>query len=143
MNKIVILILSAISMHAGAFAQCDKNAVINSSKTEYMDSTGVIERTVNENSTVEIKGKEIIITPANEDNTMRGAIQTMVCEWKVPFKEGKTVITSDLTRNGASEARAVTITIEGKDGKLTLIARSPQFPNRVIRLNIDHFAESK
>jgi hypothetical protein len=143
MKKIFLLLLSGICIHAAAIAQCDKNVVINSSRTEYMDSTGVIERTVDENSTVEIKGKEIIITPGNEDNTMRGAIKTMVCEWKVPFKEGKTVITTDLTRNGASEAREATITIEGKDGKLTLIARSPQFPNRLIRLNIDHFAESK
>ena len=132
-----------ISMHALAIAQCDKNVVINGSKTEYIDSSGVIERTVEENSTVDIKVKEIIITPANEDNAMRGQIKTMVCDWKVPFKEGKMVITTDLMRSGAPEARATTITIEGKDGKLTLVAQSAQFPNRLIRVNIDSFAESK
>ena len=130
-------------MHTLAIAQCDKNVVVNGSKTEYLDSAGVVERTVDENSTVDIKGKEIIITAGSDENVMRGPIKTILCEWKVPFKEGKTVITTDLTRNGAPEARATTITIEGKDGKLFLVARSAQFPNRLIRLNIDHFAESK
>ena len=143
MKKTFFLIFTGICIHALAIAQCDKNVVVNGSKTEYMDSTGVVERTVEENSTVDIKGKEIIITAGNEDNVMRGPIKTILCEWKVPYKEGKMVITTDLTRNGAPEARATTVTIEGKDGKLTLIARSLQFPNRLIRMNIDHFAESK
>ena len=143
MKKTVVLILTMVSVHMLAIAQCDKDVVVNASRTEYMDSTGSVQRTVDENSTVDIKGKEIIITPGNEDNVMRGQIKTMVCEWRVPFKEGRTVITTDLTRNGASEARATTITIEGKDGKLTLVARSAEFPNRLVRLNIDSFAERK
>jgi len=135
--------MSFIGIHAATNAQCDKNLKITASKTEYLDSTGQVQRTDDENSTIDITGKDIVINPGSEENIMRGKIKSAVCEWKVPFKEGKTVIKTDLERTGGGEARATTITIEGKDGKVTIIAKADDFPNRLIRLSLDKFEETK
>jgi hypothetical protein len=61
----------------------------------------------------------------------------------VPFKEGKTVITTTLKDDSGNEPKDFTITIEGKDGKVTLLAESPSMPDRKIKLDIEKFEEIK
>jgi hypothetical protein len=41
--------------------------------------------------------------------------------------------------NDNGESRDFNVTIEGKDGKVTLMAESPQQPDNKIRLDIDKF----
>ena len=140
MKKIILPILFLIAS-ISVYAQCDKRVIITSSKTEYLDKDGNVERSVDENSIVEFDNKEIIITPG-DDPVMKGTISSFTCDWKTPFKEGKTVLKTTLI-NGQGQNFGLTITVEGKDGKISFLAEIDEQPDRKIRIVVDKFEEKK
>ncbi|HTE23192.1 hypothetical protein [Flavitalea sp.] len=124
-------------------AQCNITSVFTSSKTLYLDSTNTIVRTEDENTTIEINKTEIIISPGNESGrTMKGVFISNACNWKVPFKEGKTVIKTVIADPG-DDPGAVTITIEGKAGVVSLMVTIDKEPNKRIKVIADKFEEKK
>lgn len=140
MKKILFAALLLLAFTAG-FAQCDKPVMLTSSKTEFLDASGSVDRTVDEKTTVEIRKDTMIISPGNEAHTTIATIKSTTCNWSVPFKEGKSVIKAAINNEDGTEAKSVTITIEGKNGKVTLIAVMDDEPGRPIRVSADTFAE--
>ena len=124
-----------------SYAQCGKKQLLTSSRTEYLDASGALQRTVDESAIIEYNDSSIVIT-RNTGQQMKGTINAIDCEWKTPFKEGKTSIKSLIT-DERGEARNLHITIEGKDGTISFLAESPERPDRKIRLVIDKFEEKK
>ena len=122
-----------------AVAQCGKTVILTSALTEYLDAGYTVQRTVDENSSISIDSSQLIITPGDQ-NKMVGAITSSTCNWKQPFKEGKSVIKATFTRDGQQKMNA-TITIEGKDGKVTLLMDMEQMPDRKIRITANKFEE--
>ncbi len=141
MKKFILLVVIASSMGISSYSQCDKKVLVTSSKTEHLDAKGEVERSVDETTTIEYDNKEIVITPG-DDPTMTGTIKSTTCEWKVPFKEGKTVIKASLT-DPQGQMMNLTITIEGKEGKISLLAEIEEMPDRKIRVIVDKFEEKK
>ena len=131
----------ATCMGSIAKAQCGKHFTITTSRTEYIDSTGELQREEDENSTVEVSGSEIHINPGNDgQHIMKGKIKTTFCNWQVPYKEGKSIIKGEL-ENEKQEVKAATLILEGKDGKQTAVFYFDAAPNRRIRLPLDSFKE--
>jgi hypothetical protein len=132
------IILSMFLMVAGsaAFAQCDKTTTFTASATNYLNDKGVIERTKDEESTITFDKKGINIT-TDGGHEITGTPKTYTCNWATPYKTGKTVITSLLT-DGGRDMNA-TITIEGKDGKVTLTFEAVEMPGKKIQLQADKF----
>jgi hypothetical protein len=58
----------------------------------------------------------------------------------VPINAGKTVLSTTLN-NDNGESKDFTLTIEGKGGKVTLLAESPAMPDKKIKLDLDKFEE--
>ena len=141
MNKIFLAALLLLGSTSAALAQCDKRVFLSSSKTEYLDASGNVERTDDEKSTVEINKDTIIIAPGHEPQAMTGTIVSKTCNWSVPFKEGKSVMKVQLANAESGETRNLTITIEGKGGKVTLVAVMDEMPERQIRVPMDSFVE--
>lgn len=139
MKKRIFLFIAFLSGFV-CYAQCDKKLVLNSSKTEYLDSVFSVARTVEENTLIEITKTELIITPGSADNQMKGPIKSVSCNWTIPYKEGKTVLKAALADPGG-DTKNVTVTIEGKAGKLTLTAEVDAEPNLKVRVPIDKFEE--
>ena len=123
-----------------SYAQCGKKQVITASKTEYLDASGNVQRTVDESTTIEYNDSVIVITTGAEGQEMRGIVKSIACEWKTPYKEGKTVIKGPIA-DPRGDVKNLTITIEGKDGKLLLLAEAEERPERKIRIVIDKFEE--
>jgi len=140
MKKIILPILFLIA-GISVYAQCDKRVIITSSKTEYLDADGNVQRSVDETSIVEFDSKEIIITPG-DDPVMKGTISSFTCDWKTSFKEGKTVLKTTLT-NGQGQNFGLTITVEGKDGKISFLAEIDEQPGQKIRIVVEKFEEKK
>src|ERR1022692_1228826 len=143
-NEMKILILGFVLLVTGSnafHAQCEKKVTLISSKTEYLDGSGVLQNTISEKTIIEITKSEITVTPG-EDASATGTIKSDSCNWKVPFKEGKTIIKAVMTDEGG-DIKHVTFTIEGKDGKITLLADVEELINRKIRLTADTFREKK
>jgi hypothetical protein len=60
----------------------------------------------------------------------------------VPFKEGKSTIKALFSEDNG-EKRNVTLTLEGKEGKVTLLMEIKESPDRKIRIPILEFKEQK
>jgi hypothetical protein len=136
--KFTLLFLLSLSIASIAYSQCGKKVILESSQTQYLDARGTIQRTVDEKSTIEITGSEIIITPGGNP-VMTGTIKSDTCKWKVPFKEGKSVIKAAFAKD--QNTMNTTITIESKDGKTTFLMEIDEQPDRKIQLSATRFQE--
>ena len=140
MKKQVLILLLVVVAGTSSYAQCDKKNVLTGSSTEYLNAGNELQRTVDEATTIEYDSKSITITPG--DHSMSGTVSSITCDWKTPYKEGKSVIKASIEGpNG--QFMTTTITIEGKDGKISLLFEAEEFPDRKIHLNLDKFEEKK
>ncbi len=128
------------TLYFTATAQCGKHLVLKSSKTERLDKDGNVVDSRSEDVTVDITATSITIVPG-DDHTMEGEIKSNTCDWKVPFKEGKSEIKALINDRG--EMMNMTIIIEGKEGKLSMLAIFDKDGERRIRIWLDSFEEKK
>lgn len=147
MKRIIIALSLLLVFSTMTFAQCGKKVILTASKTEYLDANATVQRTVEEKTIIEVSKSDVIITitpgnDGNEDRKMTGTIKSDTCNWKVPFNEGKSIIKATLT-DGSGDTKNVSLTIEGKEGKITLLAEVEEMPDRKIRVVIDKYEEKK
>ncbi|MFD0793302.1 hypothetical protein ACFQZX_06705 [Mucilaginibacter litoreus] len=127
------IVLCAIT---ATFAQCDKAVTLKSSETSFLDGQGNVTRTKAEDVVVTITPTDITIEP-NDDPKMTGKISSKTCNWTVPFKEGRMVIKSTIT--GQGDEKHITVTVEGKGGKVTLTFEAEEMKDRKIQIVADKF----
>ena len=125
-----------------SFAQCGKATMLTSSKTEYLDGNYAVQRMVDEKSTIEINKSEITIITGDNQRKMTGIIKADSCTWTKSFKDGKSVIKAAFTKEG-EDTRNATITIEGKEGKVSFLMEVAEMPDRKIRVLAETFEEKK
>lgn len=134
------LLLAALFVAAGYFSygQCGTKVVLSSSKSQHLNPDSTVQETRDENTTIEFDKAAITITANGK--TMTGKIRSYTCEWTMPYKVGHTLLKADLTDPGG-ETKAVTITIDGKDGKIVFFGSVDAEPEHNIRLYPDKFEE--
>jgi hypothetical protein len=133
--KTLILIFSLITLTATvSLAQCDKKVKFSSSKTDHLDSGGNVTRTEQEDAVVRIS-KAIIAIMVNGESKGSYTITSTTCDWKVPFKEGKTSI------RASNDERTILLTIEGKAGKVTAHFVVEGNEDDAIRVTLDKYEE--
>jgi len=142
MKNIILGLCLILAIGTMGFAQCGQKLVLKSSKTAYLDSTGTVQKNVDEQSTIELSPTTLSIAPGN-DPVMTGAVQSENCNWTIPFEEGKSIYKVLLNPPGGGDPMNLTITLEGKDGKITFLAVMEQMPDRRIMLLVDKFEEKK
>ena len=140
MKKLILGLLLVTGASVSSYAQCDKRVIIVSSVTEHIKG-GEVERTKEETSTIEFDSKEITIAPG-DDPAITGTIKSTTCEWKTPFKEGKSVIKATVT-DPRGQTFNITVTVEGKEGKISFLLEIEEQPDRKIKLQVDKFEEKK
>ena len=126
-----------------SYSQCDKHTIITSSKTEYLNAKDSVQHTEIENTVIEITKLEITIAPGDgKERVMHGKINSTVCHWTQPFKEGKTIIKAVFV-NRAGETKNGTITIEGKEGKVIFLLEAAENPEFKVKVIAEKFEEKK
>lgn len=119
-------------------AQCNQPFMLTASRTDYLDTTGAITRSVTEQSVIRVTGNRISIQPGDQ-SSMTGTIKTINCRWSQAFKLGKAKYEAVIATK-KDEKKAVLITVEGK-GKTpvscTLTLKDE--PGKIIRLFADRF----
>ena len=126
---------------AAGIAQCGKDVVLTSSKTEYLNAEGAVQRTVDEECVIKVSKSEVTIAPSGHAK-MTGSVTSTACEWKQPFQVGKTTLAATFKNENGDTSNA-TITIEGKDGKITCLMKDKEKPDRIIRATVNKFEEQK
>ena len=141
MKKMILPIIIIIGFSLASHAQCGKNIVFASSKTEYLDSSYSVQRIADETVNLTINKMNItVLINSDSENKLTGTIKSTTCDWKVPFKDGKMIFKAELT-DVRGDTKNVVMTIEGKDGKTTLLVEIENMPERKMRLTADEFDE--
>ncbi len=141
MKQKLISLFIGIAINTCCYCQCDTKIVLSSTGAEILNKQNeVIIKDTERITKIKYDTKKIeIIT---ENNTRLGAIDSIYCNWKIPFKEGKTYIKGRLSfENG--EVWVTTLTITGKDGKLTLLADMDHPDANRMLFVLDKFEENK
>jgi hypothetical protein len=140
MKSLTLIFLMLMAACSISFAQCGKKVTITTANTEHLNTDGTVARTVDEKAIVDINKTDLAIN-VNDEHKMTGKIKSDVCNWTVPFKEGKWVIKATITDEQGTD-REVTITIEGKDGKVTLLFETDGMPDDRLRVTVVKFEEA-
>jgi hypothetical protein len=138
MKKIFLVLSLLLTIAVAGFAQCDKTVQLTSSKTNHLDESNAITRTDDETAVIDIS-KTAVDVSIDGEHKITAAIKSNTCNWTTPFKDGKTVIKATADRDGQDQN--FTITIEGKDGKVTLLFEREDKPSDKIKVAIDKFTE--
>jgi hypothetical protein len=136
------LLLAALFLTAGyfGFGQCGTKVVLTSSQTQHLGADSSVQRTEDEHTVIEFDQSAITISPG--DNHMTGKVDSITCNWPTPYKVGKTRLKVAIT-NDQGETQRATITIEGKDGRIVLLAEVDNMPDERILVIADKFEEKK
>ena len=141
MKQKVLFLFSTIAISICCYSQCDKKNILSATGAEVLnDQNEVIIKDTIRVTTIKYDSKTIeIIT---EFSTIYGTIDSISCNWKLPYKEGKTYIRGTLNyENGDQWVSKLTLT--GKDGKLSLLVDIDHPQANPMRFVLDKFEESK
>ncbi len=143
MKKTILAMILLVGTTTFSYAQCQKNYTLTGVKTEYLDGSGTVQRVVEEKSQLVAEKDQITVTHGEGDgDPATGTFKYESCVWKDAYKNGKSVLKSTLV-NQNGQSTPVTLTIEGKDGKITLLVQLDDSPDRQIRVTVDKFEEKK
>ncbi len=140
MEKQVLLLVLAVVTNIFSYGQCNKKIMLYGSSFEMLNASDEVQLKDDRSIRIVYDSKLILYTPG--DITMKGTVDSIKCDWKTPFKEGKTVIMSTITRTDGTTVNA-TLTIEGKNGQNILIAEFEGSDYPKLRLRLEKFEESK
>jgi hypothetical protein len=137
------LLLAAVLLTAATagYGQCEKKTVLSSSKTDHLAADSSIQRSDDGLITIEFDKTTFVVNPPNE-SPLNGKVDSVTCNWTTPYKEGKMRMKITLT-GSQGEVQHFTVNIEGKGGKVTLLAVMEGQPDERIRIVADKFEEKK
>jgi hypothetical protein len=135
-KKFVLALMLAASSTL-CFAQCDKTVALTSSRTSYFNDSDEFIKAKDEETVITITKSTVSIAPGGDEHKVTGPITKSECDWKVPFKDGKSTITAVLDNKGR-EMHA-TLIIEGKGGKVTATFLAAEAPGRKILVIADKY----
>jgi len=140
--KIFLVLLLAIYAQI-SYAQCGKNLVFESSKTEYLDADGKVTRS--QDKPVDLNVADSVLTVQfgdNQDQVLTGKITGATCTGKTPFKDGIMVLKAVL-KNPAGIQQTATLTFISTKGNTTLLYTCQERAALRIQLSADKFEEVK
>lgn len=140
MKKQILLLLLSVATGIFSYGQCNKKIALYGSSFEMLNASDEVQLKDDRAINIVYDSKLILFTPG--DITMNGTVDSIKCDWKTPFKEGKTVIKCSIARTDGTTVNA-TLTIEGKNGQNILIAEFDGSDYQKLRLNLEKFEESK
>jgi hypothetical protein len=139
MKKILLSMSLVMGIALALKAQCNQTLQLSSEKTNLLNAAYQTQGSRDEKAVVDITTTTITITlNGNAADALTGKVKEVQCSWKVPFKEGTTVIKTDLV-DPSGNTKDATITIEGKNGKITLLAEIKEHPEQKMQLEVKKF----
>jgi len=119
MKKILMTLPLLLFVHLFAAAQCDKEVNWKASKVQLIDDNGNELDSYSATITLTVMQEKLVIDVDGQPNDrMEGRIDSVTCEWKKAYKNGKTVLKGDIGKPDGNTASYV-LKIEGVDDTLT------------------------
>lgn len=143
MRNIILAVALLTVTSVTAHAQCDKKVAWHANKGELIDINGQVIDTKEEQMSVTISKTEIGIEVKNQPGDgITGVIKEIDCNWKEAYKNGKTVIKAEMKKTANGETSPATLTIEAKDGAITILVEIEKMEGKKFRLLIEKYEES-
>lgn len=141
MKQKTLFLFIAIAIGTCCYSQCGKKNILMATGAEILDERNEVKiKDTVRVTTIKYDSKDFeIIT---EFAKLYGTIDSIYCDWKIPFKEGYTYIHGKLNYENGDQW-VTTLSISGKDGKLTLLTDMEHPDASKMRFSLDKFEESK
>ena len=124
-----------------AISQCDKKIKWYATKGEMYDTNGELLDTKNDSIFLETDTQKISLRFQSDNKDLEATIKEKICDWKEPFKNGRTVYhTTSVLDDQISDA---TFTVEAKDGKMILWVEIEIRQGRKFKIYLDKYEEIK
>jgi hypothetical protein len=136
---LVSFILFATSLQA--ISQCNKKVTWYAAKGDMLDANGGVLDSKHDSIFLETDPQKITLRFKSDQNQLEGTVKEKTCDWKEPFKNGKTVYHTTVTLDG-SLSNAI-FTVEGRDGKISLLLEIEAREGRKFLIYIDRYEEAK
>jgi hypothetical protein len=136
---LITFILFATSLQA--ISQCDKKITWYASKGDMLDANGTLLDTRVDSIFLETDPQKVTLRFKSDQKALEGTVKEKTCEWKEPFRNGKTVYHASV--NVDDQTSDAVFTIEAKDGKITLSVTIESKADRKFLIYIDNYVEVK
>lgn len=139
MKRILLLIPVLTAFALVSQAQCDKDVNFISPRSQMVNEKGEVVHSKEGTTVIEVTRKSVSLTfNGDEKTTLAGEIKEAKCDWSEPFKNGRSVIKAVLEDAGG-DVKHVTLTIEAKDGKITITGDAEERPNERIKFDVEKY----
>ena len=136
---LISFILFVTSLHA--MCQCDKKVTWYASKGDMFDANGTLLDTKIDSIFLETDPQNITLRFKSDQKALQAMVKEKTCDWKEPFRNGKTVYHTTVTIDGVSNSAI--FTVEGKEGKITLSLTMEAKADKKFLIYIDRYEEVK
>lgn len=124
-----------------AISQCDKKVIWYASKGDMFDAHGTRLDTREDSIFLETDPQKITLRFKSDQNSLEGTVKEKTCDWKEPFRNGKTVYHTTVSIDGRT-SNAI-FTVEAQDRKITLSLDIEDMKDKKFLIYIDRYEEVK
>ena len=139
--KAICISLILFLASSQVIAQCDKKVTWYASKGDMVDISGNVLDTKVDSIFFETDPQKITLRFKADQKTLEGTVKEKTCDWREPFRNGKTIYHASVTVDGTL-SDAVFI-VEAKEGKITLSLEIEARQGRKFLIYIDRYEEAK
>lgn len=122
-----------------ATSQCDKKVNWYGTKGEMYDQNGGLLDTKLDSIFLETDPQKITLRFKSDNKALEGTVKEKICDWKEPFKNGKTVYHTTVIIDG--ESSNASFTVEAKDAKAILWVDIEIRSGRKFKIYLDKYEE--
>ena len=139
--KTILIFFLLVGASLQAISQCDKKVTWYGSKGDMVDASGTLLDTKIDSIFLETDPQKIMLRFKSDQNMLEGIVKEKTCDWKEPFRNGKTVYQADVSIDG--NPSNATFTLEAREGKITLSLDIEIRQGRKFIIYIDRYEEAK
>jgi len=133
----IMLVVTGIQ----ANSQCDKKIKWSGAKGEMYNTDGGLLDTKHDSIFLETDNQKISLRFQSDDKDLAGTITEKTCEWKQPFKNGRSVYHAIVNIEGVDSK--ATFTLDGKDQKIILTVEIEERKGVKFVIYFDKYEEIK
>ena len=139
--KTILISFILFTVGLQAISQCDKKVTWYGSRGDMVDASGSVLDTKIDSIFLETDPQKIMLRFKSDQNMLEGTVKEKSCDWKEPFRNGKTVYHANVSIDG--NPSNATFTLEARDGKITLSVDIEIRQGRKFIIYIDRYEEAK
>lgn len=139
--KTMLLALVLLVASLQAISQCDRKVNWYAVKGEMYDQSGNLLDSRSDSIFFETDRQKVTLRFKSDDKVLEGTVKEKICDWKEPFKNGKTIYHTTVIIDG--ETSNASFTVEARDAKVILWVEIQIRSERKFKIYLDNYEETR